>query len=82
MLLRILLWLAALYAGWRLLKPRARRTPWRGGSPGARAVAAPEPMVDCAHCGLHLPRSESVRGRAGTAFCSAAHLAAGPRRVG
>ena len=82
MVVRLLLWLAALYAGWRLLKPRARRPLSRGAPSGVRAVAVPEPMVDCAQCGLHLPRSESLRGRTGAAFCSAAHRAAGPRRVG
>lgn len=37
--------------------------------PGARAV---EDMVRCAHCGLHLPKSESVAAR-GEFFCSDEH---------
>ena len=31
-----------------------------------------EDMVRCAHCGVHLPRSESVQAQ-GLHFCSAAH---------
>jgi len=31
-----------------------------------------ENMVRCAHCGIHLPRSESVE-RAGRYFCSTEH---------
>ncbi len=37
------------------------------------AVGAPQAMVRCAHCGLHLPASDAVRGTDGTPFCSAAH---------
>jgi uncharacterized protein len=35
---------------------------------------AAENMVCCAHCGVHLPDSESVR-TAGRSYCSAAHAA-------
>ncbi|MEO8333268.1 MAG: PP0621 family protein [Gallionella sp.] len=31
-----------------------------------------EDMVRCAHCGVHLPRSESIRAE-GRDFCSAEH---------
>jgi len=31
-----------------------------------------EDMVRCAHCGVHLPRSESIQAQ-GLSFCSAAH---------
>ncbi|URI09379.1 hypothetical protein MW290_27830 [Aquincola tertiaricarbonis] len=46
-----------------------------------RPSAAPqlEGMVACGHCGLHLPRSESLPGPDGQVFCSAAHRDAGPR---
>jgi uncharacterized protein len=37
--------------------------------------AAQQDMVSCAHCGLHLPRDETLPGRGGL-FCSAAHRAA------
>lgn len=32
----------------------------------------PQEMVRCAHCGVHLPRSDAVEGRAGL-YCSAEH---------
>ena len=38
-----------------------------------------EQMVPCAHCGLHVPESEGVRG-AGGFFCSDEHRRLGPRR--
>jgi uncharacterized protein len=44
----------------------------------ARRRAAPEAMVACAHCGVHLPRGEAVAdGQA--LFCSAAHRQLGVR---
>ncbi|HEX5338983.1 MAG TPA: PP0621 family protein [Gallionella sp.] len=39
-------------------------------------AAAPEDMVRCAHCGVHLPKSESVRDGE-QFFCCAAHRDAG-----
>ena len=36
-------------------------------------AAAPEDMVRCAHCGVHLPRSES-HAADGSFFCSEEHL--------
>ncbi|MGC4062691.1 MAG: PP0621 family protein [Aquabacterium sp.] len=39
-----------------------------------------ERMIQCAHCGVHLPRGEAVTNPQGQVFCSAAHLQAGPRR--
>ena len=35
-------------------------------------AAPPEPMLTCAHCGLHLPRDEALPGRGGV-FCGDAH---------
>lgn len=36
------------------------------------AVGAPQAMLRCAHCGLHLPEADAVRGTHGM-YCSAAH---------
>jgi uncharacterized protein len=36
---------------------------------------APQAMLSCAQCGVHLPRDEALPGRGGV-FCSAAHRAA------
>ena len=38
-----------------------------------------EQMVACAHCGLHVPESEAVRG-GGSVFCCDEHRRLGPRR--
>jgi uncharacterized protein len=46
--------------------------------PGATNAAAPDRMLRCAHCGLHLPESEALRGADGRDYCGPAHLAAGP----
>ena len=48
-----------------------------------RKAAAPKPqgpvaMVECAHCGVHLPRDEAVLAGS-TPYCGQAHLLAGPR---
>lgn len=40
-----------------------------------------EDMVRCAHCGVHLPVSESLRAD-GKTFCCAAHRDAGRPQVG
>ena len=50
----------------------------RGANGGASASgkgALPEPMVRCAECGVHAPRSESVNVGA-RSFCSAEHARA------
>ena len=50
-----------------------------------RDAAAPQPMLACAQCGIHLPRDEALPGRGGV-FCGEAHRAAfekaHPERVG
>lgn len=43
------------------------------------AGAEPERMVACAHCGLHVPESDCVRGE-GQVFCSVEHRRLGVRR--
>ena len=75
---RLLLWLVLGYVAWWLLRPRRRPGP----PPAARGPAAPaapvEAMVDCAHCGLHLPASEALRDAQARPYCSTAHRDAGP----
>lgn len=41
----------------------------------AAPVQAPDDMVACRHCGLHLPRPEAVTGQQGL-YCSQAHQSA------
>ena len=48
--------LALAYSLWRQQRcspPPAQRTP-------PRPTAAPQDMVACAHCGVHLPRDEAI----------------------
>ena len=52
----------------------------RGATSRRRGSAAPPPqapqeMIACAHCGVHLPRDEALPGRGGV-FCGDAHRAA------
>jgi uncharacterized protein len=37
-------------------------------------LAQPQPMLQCATCGVHLPAGEALAGRQGS-YCSAAHRA-------
>jgi len=54
-------------AGGGAAKPR------RGGG-----VAAPQAMLSCSHCGLHLPAADAVLDGS-RVYCSDAHRALGPR---
>jgi uncharacterized protein len=49
----------------------------RGRAPGrpSRDPPTPQPMLRCAHCGVHMPRDEALPGRGGV-FCGDAHRAA------
>ncbi|WP_119352541.1 PP0621 family protein [Azohydromonas sediminis] len=59
---------------WLMFGRRGRRVP-PAATPKRRG---PEDMLTCAHCGVHLPRSEALVA-GGRAYCSAAHRDAGPR---
>jgi uncharacterized protein len=43
----------------------------------SRRVAPSTDMVRCAHCGIHIPKSEALQ-RDGLDYCSEAHRDAGP----
>ncbi|MGE8566431.1 hypothetical protein D3C85_437890 [compost metagenome] len=51
----------------------------KGRSQPAPPKHAPESMVRCAHCGIHLPRSEAVLLN-GHTWCSTEHSKLGPAR--
>jgi len=66
--------LVIVVVGWLLLRSREK--------PAARTRAAPaqetpQSMVQCRHCGVHLPRGDAIEGPNGV-FCSEAHRLAGP----
>jgi uncharacterized protein len=67
-----------LVVAWLLLRSGKRAAP-----PAAKTAAAPKPataqaMLQCSHCGVHLPRAEAMQDERGV-FCSEAHRLAGPR---
>jgi uncharacterized protein len=76
--MKFLLLLAVVAFAFWLLKTKTRAAP-----PPARKPPppAPEPaaMLECVHCGLHLPQTETVQDASGRIYCSAAHRLAGPR---
>ncbi|WP_346288994.1 PP0621 family protein, partial [Zoogloea sp.] len=47
-------------------------------APARNAEPAFEQMVACAHCGLHVPESEGLKG-GGQFYCSDEHRRLGPR---
>ena len=71
--MKIILVLLAVFALWWLL--RATLRPRERPPKAASSDAAPQAMLACAHCGMHLPRDEVLPGRGGV-FCGAAHRAA------
>jgi len=85
---KLLLWLVVLLAAltvWRIVNARASVRQRQEQAPPATGRAAPrggktpaEAMVRCAHCGIHLPRSEALL-LAGKTWCSQDHARQGPR---
>ncbi|MBL8431321.1 MAG: hypothetical protein J0M01_02625 [Dechloromonas sp.] len=72
--MKYLLLIALVAAIWWVWKKRAQRPAPR--TPGG--ARDPERMVVCAHCGVHLPQSDSIAAN-GAHFCCEAHrLAANP----
>lgn len=61
---------------WWLLRPRVRRPP--GPSRGPRA---PQTMVHCAHCGVHLPQADALAWR-GSYYCDETHRVAAEQHDG
>jgi uncharacterized protein len=73
--MKLVLWGLVIFAVVMWLS-RSKKTPPSGDD--ARSHARPnlqsaEPMVRCAHCGIHFPASESVGGPPGAVFCSEEH---------
>lgn len=60
---------------WALLK----RTRGAGVNPPPAKPRVPQAMVECAHCGLHLPASDAVL-EGSHVFCSDKHRLLGPRQ--
>jgi uncharacterized protein len=80
MLKALIIALAVLLLLWLLFGRSRRRddTPPRHKPPGDKRRGGTEDMVSCAHCGVHLPRSEALAVRS-LHYCSVAHRDAIPR---
>jgi uncharacterized protein len=78
--LRILLIVAALALLVVLLRGGSRRRP-RPRPADPSKPAEPQPMVACAHCGVHLPKADALTAASGT-FCGEAHRIAYERERG
>jgi uncharacterized protein len=87
---KFLIWVivaAGAWFAWKFYQTSQRRIEQsRRAAPGAdeparpdAAASSPERMQACAHCGVHLPASESVSDADGRPFCSAAHREAAKR---
>ena len=69
--MKLLVFLLAVLALVWLLRGSVRRMR----APARPAVPAPQKMVACAQCGVHLPANDALPGRGGV-FCGADHRAA------
>ncbi|MBC5785156.1 hypothetical protein H8N03_19570 [Ramlibacter sp. USB13] len=58
------------YMVWRNNRLEDRR---RDAPPPPRRPGAPQEMVRCASCGLHLPQSDALPGPAGQFYCCKEH---------
>jgi uncharacterized protein len=77
---KLLLWVAVGLAvvAWlmrskKTLNPPESSRQHAGGDAAKFSAGEGEPMVPCAHCGVHIPVSESVVGPEGSAYCSEEH---------
>ena len=80
--MKYLLVLLVVVAGaWMLLRRRERPP---SAAPAAPPKASPpagpaaQAMLTCAHCGVHLPKTEAQFDALGRPFCSEAHRLQGP----
>jgi uncharacterized protein len=80
-LLAILAVVMLLFFGRGRGKPPADRQapPPPKAPPQAQAEVEATEILACAHCGVHLPRSEAVFDLAGRPYCGPEHRASGPR---
>lgn len=79
----LLIIIAAVAIAWYRARLRAEeRGDGREDGSAPKGPRAPERMVSCAQCKVHLPASEAVFDAAGTAFCGAPHLEAHRARAG
>lgn len=80
---KLFFWIVVILVGLtaaRILARHNERQTTQRRNPGSGAIRSPddqgEPMVRCAHCGIHLPRSEAVLTH-GKTWCSTEHARLG-----
>jgi uncharacterized protein len=71
----VLFVIAVLVLLWLLRGATGRRGNGAGGSARSPTPNAPQPVIACTYCGVHLPRDEALPGRGGV-FCGDAHRTA------
>jgi uncharacterized protein len=78
--MKYLLLLVVIAIGLWMLNKRLRGPASRPSPPGRGPAkpAAPAAMLECAHCGLHLPAADAVR-EGEHVYCGEAHRRLGPR---
>ena len=77
--MKYLLVLIVVVLGAWLLFGRERRLPKPPASTGKTPKDGATQMVECAHCGPHLPKSEALVDAAERPYCGEPHRLAGPR---
>jgi uncharacterized protein len=73
--MKVLVTLIAVFVLFWLVRSSIRRMRGPAPPPAAQSAPAPQAMIACAQCGVHLPANEALPGRGGV-FCGAAHRAA------
>jgi len=70
--MKYLFWIGLFFAIYWFLRNKKIRNSSNSSTPETRRPREPEQMVTCAHCGVHLPISESITAK-GLHFCSTNH---------
>jgi uncharacterized protein len=73
--MKFFLFLIAVFVLLWLLRGALNRRGGAAASARRPPPSAPQEMIACAHCGVHLPRDEALPGRGGV-FCGDAHRTA------
>ena len=74
----LLVVLVLAYGWWRSQRRAQMRSHTDAARQGAtRPLAAPQDMVACAHCGVHIPQAEALM-MGSQSYCSAEHRRLGP----
>ncbi|RJG05086.1 hypothetical protein D3870_02800 [Noviherbaspirillum cavernae] len=81
--MKFLIWviIGILVVAWLLHAKRSLKAPdsAKTDSTPPKAADGGEAMIQCAHCGLHVPLSESFGNSEGLVFCSEEHRRLGVR---